>query len=212
MRILDLSHRIENGMPVFPGSPEVKISELTTVEKDGFAEKELHLNTHIGTHMDAPAHMKKDGKTLDQLPISHFTGTACIIPFSKDDIEGEDQQEYLSQFEEVIRESEFVILHTKWADKWGTPEYFSNFPALNKVGAQYLAGFRLNGIGTDAISIDVFNSKDYPAHHEILDMEMIIIENLCHLEHIHLQQFKLTAFPLRISNADGSPVRAVAEY
>ena len=72
MLIIDLTHKIESGMPVFPGTPEVKISQFSTIEKDDFAEKEIQLATHIGTHMDAPAHMISGGKTLDQFLISYF--------------------------------------------------------------------------------------------------------------------------------------------
>ncbi|NOR88471.1 MAG: cyclase family protein [Bacteroidales bacterium] len=212
MRIIDLSHKISDGMPIYPGTPKVNITSLASVEKDGFAVKNLHLSSHIGTHMDAPAHMISEGKTLDQFLISKFTGSACIIPFSLDDIDGQDKKEYLSQFESMIRDVEFVILHTKWSEKWGEKEYFSNFPALDKESAAYLASFYLSGIGIDTISIDVFDSKTYDAHQELLSQEIVIIENLCKLDQIRPAQFKFSAFPLLISDSDGSPVRAMAEY
>lgn len=212
MHILDLSHKIENGMPLFPGTPNIKITDLCTVEKDGFAQKELNILTHVGTHMDAPAHMIAGGKTLDQFMISKFTGKACLIPFRHDDLDGQDQEVYLSQFEDLIRDCDFVLLHTSWSEKWGSPEYFKNYPALDLKGAQYLTGFYLSGIGLDAISIDLEENKEYEVHHEVLGNEMIIIENLCHLDQIRAQTFKFTAFPLHITDADGSPVRAVAEY
>ena len=212
MLIIDLTHKIESGMPVFPGTPEVKISQFSTIEKDGFAEKEIQLATHIGTHMDAPAHMISGGKTLDQFLISKFFGSAIVIPFSDEDIDGQDKQEYLSQFENEIRDCEFVLLHTKWSEKWGTEKYFSHFPALDKKAAEYLSGFYLSGIGIDTISIDVHDSETYEAHHELLKSEIVIIENLCNLEQIRGQGFRFSALPLFISDSDGAPVRAVVEY
>ena len=212
MHIIDLSHRIENGMPVFPGTPEVKIEQLYSVEKEGFAEKSLHLVTHVGTHMDAPAHMIRGGKTLDLFPISTFTGQACLIPFSWEDLEEQAQDEYLSEFESIIKDCEFVILKTGWSEKWGSPEYFKSYPALDKKGVEYLSGFRLNGIGLDAISLDLEENTSYDAHHEVFGNDMIIIENLCHLDSIRSQVFRFTALPLLVTDADGSPVRAIAEY
>lgn len=212
MHLIDLSHRIENGMPVFPGTPEVNIEQLFTVEKDGFAEKGLHLITHLGTHMDAPAHMIGDGKTLDDFPISKFSGKACVIPFAKDDIDGQDQEEYLSQFESLIRDCDFVLLNTSWSEKWGSPEYFKNYQALDLKGAKYLTGFYLSGIGIDAISIDFEENTQYEVHHEVLGNDIVIIENLCNLDQIRAQTFRFTAFPLFLTDADGSPVRAVVEY
>ncbi len=212
MHIIDLSHRIENGMPVFPGTPEVNIEQLYSVEKDGFAEKALHLITHVGTHIDAPAHIIGGAKTLDQFPISKFTGTACLIPFSWDDIEEQDQDEYLSEFESIIRDCDFVILKTGWSKNWGKPEYFKKYPALDKKGAEYLSGFRLNGVGLDGISIDLEENTDFDVHQELLGNEMIIIENLCQLDLIRSQVFRFSAYPLFVTDADGSPVRAIAEY
>ncbi len=211
MIYIDLSHIIEEGMPVFPGTPQVRIQQFSTVEKEGYAEKELELATHIGTHVDAPAHMIANGKTLDQFQISDFTGKALMIPFSHDDLEEIEQDVYLSQFESKIRDAEFIILKTGWSEKWGDPDYFKNFPALDKKGAEYLAGFRIKGIGLDAISIDQYDSTDYVAHHELLGNQILIIENLRGLESIRNDEFNIYVFPLKIKDADGSPVRAVAE-
>ena len=212
MPIIDLSHKIEEGMPVYPGTPEVRITRFSTIKKEGYAEKELHLATHIGTHLDAPAHIIEGGKTLDLFPVASFSGKACIIPFSFEDIEEQDITEYLSEFEDQIRDCEFVLLHTKWSEKWGSPDYYTHFPALDKKAAEYLAGFRLSGIGTDTISIDVYDSKNFEAHHTILASDMLIIENLCHLEQIRDPQFRFLALPLFIKDSDGSPARAIAEY
>ncbi len=212
MHLIDLTHPIETNMPVFPGTPQVKILQFSTVAKEGFAEKELFLGTHVGTHMDAPAHMLENGKTLDQFFVSKFSGQACIIPFSHDDLDGKNQADYFADFEDVIRESDFIILRTGWSEKWGSDDYYSGFPALDKAGAQFLGGFRLNGIGTDAISIDKHNSTTYDTHYELLKNEILIIENLTGLEQIRTQKFRFIALPLKIAQADGSPVRAVAEY
>lgn len=211
MLYVDISHPIEDKMPVFPGTPEVKVSQFSTVEIEGFAEKELEIATHIGTHMDAPAHMISGGKTLDQYHVADFTGLAYVIPFSLDDLDGVKQNEYLSQFEDEIRKADFIILKTDWSEKWGTKEYFKDYPALDKTGAEYLSGFRIKGIGLDAISIDQDNNDKYEAHQIVLGNQILIIENLCGLDKVRNQFIKLFVFPLKIVDADGSPLRAVAE-
>lgn len=212
MHFIDLSHKIENGMPVFPGSPEVNISQFANIDKDGFAEKEIQILNHVGTHMDAPAHMISGGQHLDQMNINDFSGRAIVIPFTLEDIEEIDQETYLTQFESEIREVDFVLLHTNWSKKWGEESYFSEFPALDEKGAKYIAGFRLKGVGIDAISIDLQTSKNYIAHHELLSNNMVIIENLRGLEQLRADYFHFFAFPLPIAEADGAPVRAVAAY
>lgn len=211
MFYIDLSHPIEDKMPVFPGTPEVGIKQFSTVEKDAYAEKELAFATHIGTHMDAPAHMISGGKTLDQFQVSDFTGRAFIIAFSHDDLDGMEQEAYLSQFENEIREADFIILKTNWSEKWGSEDYFKDYPALDKSGAEYLVSFRITGIGLDAISIDQHSNEKYDAHHVVLGNEILIIENLTGLDKIRSPFFNLYAFPLKIVDTDGSPIRAVAE-
>lgn len=212
MHFIDLSHNIENGMPVFPGSPAVKISQFASVDKDGFAEKEVQILNHVGTHMDAPAHMISGGQHLDQMNINDFSGKAIVISFAHEDLEDLEQDDYLGQFESEIRDVDFVLLHTSWSKKWGEESYFSEYPALDEKGAKYLAGFRLKGVGIDAISIDMHNSQKYEAHHELLSNNMVIIENLRGLDQLRADHFHFFAFPLPLSNADGAPVRAVASY
>ena len=56
VRVVDLSHHYEDGMPLFPGLPDPSFKPIANVENDGYAMSEYHLLNHIGTHVDAPAH------------------------------------------------------------------------------------------------------------------------------------------------------------
>lgn len=211
MKVIDLSHIIEDGMTVFPGTPAVRINQFSRVEKEGYAEKVLKLATHIGTHMDAPAHMIAGGKTLDTFKTGRFMGKALVIPFSHIDLKDIDQDSYLKQFESKLHTTDYIILNTGWSLNWGTGQYFKNYPALDKKGAEYISAFPLKGVGIDAISIDKEDCMTYDAHHILLEKEILIIENLCNLNTIGNNHFKLYVFPLKIKEADGSPIRAVAE-
>jgi len=77
--VIDISHTITQGMPVYPGAIPPLIRQATTVANDGFAEKSVSIYTHTGTHIDAPAHMLEAGPTLDQFGAGHFVGTACVV-------------------------------------------------------------------------------------------------------------------------------------
>lgn len=79
MKIIDLSQTLENGMQVFPGDPEVKIEQVHTIENEGWRLKYLQFSSHVGTHVDALAHMDKNGETLDQLPIDRFIGKTVLV-------------------------------------------------------------------------------------------------------------------------------------
>jgi kynurenine formamidase len=74
MKIIDLSQNLFDKMPVFPGDPEVIIKEIHTLDKEGWNLRNMTLTTHIGTHVNVPYHMVKDGKNLDQFYIDSFFG------------------------------------------------------------------------------------------------------------------------------------------
>lgn len=79
MRLIDLSQTIRHDMNVYPGDPVVRVKEIHTLEKEGWRLKQLELGSHTGTHVDAPAHMVADGKTIDELPLDRFYGKAVVV-------------------------------------------------------------------------------------------------------------------------------------
>ncbi|MBI4130701.1 cyclase family protein [Candidatus Roizmanbacteria bacterium] len=78
MKIIDLSQPLYDKMPVYPGDPEVSIQEIHNLKKEGWNLRLLTFTTHIGTHVNAPYHMAKSGKTLDDLPLERFFGKAVL--------------------------------------------------------------------------------------------------------------------------------------
>ena len=78
MNIIDLSLPLTHHMPVYPGDPEVDITEIHTLGKEGWNLRRLNLSTHIGTHVNVPYHMVKNGKNLDEYPLDSFMGPAVI--------------------------------------------------------------------------------------------------------------------------------------
>lgn len=79
MKIIDLSQTLENNMPVYPGDPECKIEDIHKLEKEGWRLKYLQFSSHVGTHVDAPAHMNEIGETLDNLPLDSFFGETIMV-------------------------------------------------------------------------------------------------------------------------------------
>ena len=206
--LIDLTHTLKNGISFFPGSPEPSFQAATTIEKDGFAEISINMPTHTGTHIDAPAHVIAHGKTLDLFPLDKFIGPAVLI-----DSRGYKsiEKDFLEINEARIKGVDFVLFYTGWQDKWNSPSFFDDFPALSQDAVKYLQGFKLKAVGFDAVSADKIDSAELPNHNLLLADEVLIIENLCNLDKLIDQRFKLYCIPLNIQNADGSPVRAFAE-
>ncbi|MBN2898096.1 MAG: cyclase family protein [Clostridia bacterium] len=211
MQVMDLTHIIKEGMPVFPGTESPMIKQALTIEADRSREKLITMFSHTGTHMDAPAHMIPTGKTLDALPIDHFVGSGLVID-CRDVLENRIELSLLKTHEDRIVASEYVLFCTGWSERWGTPRYFEEFPALTLEAAQWLADQGLKGVGIDTISIDHFSAEVFEVHHVLLGANMVVVENLKELEGLLEKAFTLSVLPLKILEADGSPVRAVAMY
>ncbi|HPS78619.1 MAG TPA: cyclase family protein, partial [Thermoanaerobaculaceae bacterium] len=134
MRVVDLSHPIHPAMPVYPGTPRPSITPANTIADHGFAERLLTLSSHTGTHMDAPAHLLPEGRTLDTFPAGRFVGPGCVLDLDP----RATANAHLRDHEERLRACSFALLRTGWSRYWGTPEYLLGFPTLTTKAAAWL--------------------------------------------------------------------------
>lgn len=162
--------------------------------------------THLGTHVDAPLHFVKDGKTTAEIDLAHYCGQAvCIdvphVPMHQlFDISGT-----LKENSGLIKPGDIIILHTGWEDKVGTDAYFA-FPDFDPGIGALLESYGAHGIGFDLPSID----RCGDAHQSVLLRDMSIIESLVNLKPLIGKRFYFSAVPLKFGDGDGSPVRAYA--
>ncbi len=207
--IIDLSHRITPDMPVYPGTKPPEIQPANTIERNGFAETLIRMYSHTGTHIDAPSHMLAGAPSLDQLPIDHFVGRACVIDVSGDGAVVVSRAR-IEANASLIAGCGFVLLHTGWSRYWGQARYFEGFPVLSEDAALWLAARGLKGVGVDAISPDPVGPPPYSVHQAFFRAGMVSIENLANLSGLVGRVFTFSCLPLFYEHADGSPVRAVA--
>ena len=208
MRVIDLSQPLCEGMPVYPGTPAPDFSTVATVKDSGYQVKKIAMNTHVGTHMDAPAHMLADGKTLDALPLEQFMGRAAVVDVRAcaGGVIGVGE---LQAQKELLAQVDFVLFWTGWSRYWGREQYLRQYPLLTAEAANWLGKQSLKGIGVDAISFDGIDSEDFAIHQLLLAQELVLIENLTRLEEVQ-NGAEFFALPLPLCEADGSPVRAFA--
>lgn len=195
-------------MTVYPGDEPPTVTALARVEEDGYRVHRLTLTTHTGTHVDAPAHLLAQGRTLDRFPVSHFDGPALVVDCRA--CHGEISRRILASAMDGVT-PEFVLLHTGWSRFWGTASYLTGFPVLSHEAAAWLASLPLKGVGVDTISVDRPDADDLPCHRLLLAHEIVIIENLTNLAAIPQGRCRLSCLPLLITDADGAPARVVAE-
>ncbi len=209
MRIIDLSHTIEPGMPCYPGTPEPIFNPLSAIEKDGYSEQLFTLSSHTGTHVDLPSHILSEGSSLDDLNLDRFTGNGIAIDVSSK--AGKlIQKEAFYGFEPLIGTCDFLLLYSGWSRYWGSPDYYCGYPVLAPDAALWLTGVNLKGLGVDMISVDAPDSIDFSIHRRLLQSGILLIENLSDLFPLLNSPFNFFCFPLKIVHAEAAPVRAVA--
>ena len=187
MKVYDLTHTIANDMPVYPGTEQPRLTTACTIDEVGYRETLLHMFSHTGTHMDAPAHMLRQGAAFPGPPAADPGCSHSLSPGA-----------------------EAVLFCTGWDKKWGTPDYFRDFPCLTPEAAAYLAALPLKGVGEDSISLDPCESTDFPNHLTLLGADLVNTENLTGLEALLGRRFTFVTLPLKLENADGCSCRAIA--
>lgn len=208
--LIDLSHTMQNGMPVFPGDTAPSFNKSMTHEENGAQVTRMNLATHHGTHLDCPLHFIANSVSTETSNIGNFFGNAYLADCRKYGKGDQIPESHFAEMKADWNSISWVVIYTGWSRHWGTEEYFDHFPVLSPEAAEFLVEKEITGIGLDVISIDAIDSVDYPVHNVILGNGLFIIENLTNLHRIPHKYFRLAAFPLKIKDGDGSPVRAVA--
>jgi kynurenine formamidase len=212
-KVIDLTQLLKEKMTVYPDTAPPTFEVTNTVDKDGYTEHRISMLSHTGTHIDAPCHILQNGKSLDKFQMDKFIGSAIIIPCSD---RKEISLEYLRTFEHKITEVDFILFFTGWQNRWNTKGYFDDCPIPTREAVRWLTGFKLKGVGIDAFSLDKIDSalavteENLPNHHILLGKEILLIENLTNLDKLPDRAFSFQCFPLKVENADGSPIRAIA--
>lgn len=211
MRAIDLTHTINETMPVYPGTEPPKLIPANSYEENGFKETLLQFYSHTGTHVDPPAHLFAGRTTLDQFPIEQFTGKALVID-CRGLREGEDiSMELIKKYGEKAREADFLLFYSGWDERWGTDAYFGEYPCIDGEVLDFILEGNYKGIGFDVIGLDPIADENLTRHKKLFrEHDIINIENLKNLGLCGSGLFWFGCFPLKLADSDGAPARAVA--
>jgi len=179
-RIIDLSHPIRTGMPVFPGDPHVRVSPAATVAADGVNVLGLEMGSQSGTHVDAPYHVNDDAPRLDGLDPGLFIGVGVIADVTGRDPRTPIEWPDLAPIADRLAPGRILLLRTGWDAHWGTDAYWDH-PYLTAAATREVIARGVDvislGIGdpdlpTPPFIVDAMHKAiDNPAHHQYPDYD-----------------------------------------
>ena len=212
MKPIDLTLTISSSIPNFPGSPKPHFIRWSDIGHDGYNLELLFLSSHTGTHLDAPYHFVQNGLKIDKIPLDRLMGKAILIKLKKiknSPITKSDILSFEKKNGKIPRHSS-IFFYTEWQKNLKDENYFIENPGLDILAAKYLALKKINLVGIDSPSIDLGTDESFSVHHILSRNNILIVENLTNLNKITSIKFNFTILPLKLKDATGSPVRAVA--
>jgi kynurenine formamidase len=211
---IDLTLTISQRIPSFPGSPTPQFLSWSTIKEDKYNLELLFLSSHTGTHLDAPYHFSENGKKIHEIPIHCLMGKALLLKIKKEKDQAITKKD-LIRFEQKVgnlQNYSFIVFFTEWQKNLKKNFYFTANPGLSISAANYLVSKKITLVGIDSPSIDLGTKKSFPVHKILAKNDILIVENLANLEKIPHLDFEFIVLPLKLKDATGSPVRAIAVY
>jgi kynurenine formamidase len=215
MEMVDLSRVIYEGMPKIPALSDVHVRKFFSLEKGHpLNVTEISLPCHAGTHVDAPAHIVPNGKSIEELPLESFVGPGAAISVKKRGGEQVTAAD-LENSRVAVNRGDILMLHTGWDEKFESPDY-NLHPYLSVDAAEWMVKKGVKLFGIDCITVDLptpLRPKgfDFPVHKILLGNGVLIAENVANIEKIVGKKTRILALPLRIKGSDAGHARIVAE-
>ncbi|MCS7137691.1 MAG: cyclase family protein [Candidatus Caldarchaeum sp.] len=211
---IDLSQHIFNGMPHIPKiitPPQIRAA--CNVMVDSVNITNIHMSSHIGTHVDTPRQFFEWGKSIEEYDLSRFAGECIVIesrktngqPITMNDLRG---------YEKLVEENSIVFFKTGWGAFFRKPEYYLH-PYLSDEVADWLVDSKVSMVGIDTLTPEIpFHMRKegfaYDIHKKLLSKDILIIENLNLSPLENVTKVWITAFPIPIVGCEAAPCRVVA--
>lgn len=200
---------------------------------EGWAEEDLVLSSHLGTHVDAPWHYGstcegKRARTVDEIALDELFCNAVVLDMTAKKASGQaisidDLKAQLDQIGYRIQPGDAVLIRTDH-DKYAlTDELAYNYPGMTRASTLWLAEQGAKVGGTDAtgwdrpfhVMIEEFQrsgdkSSIWDAHYACRDRELIVVQQLTNLDRLPAHGFKVGFFPLKLEKCSAAPARVVA--
>lgn len=188
--------------PTWPGSPRVRFERrLSLARGDAAEDSTVTFSVHTGTHVDAPAHVVRGGRTIDGLPLPVFVGRCTVV-----DLRGLaviDRRDLEARAGEI---GSRTLFRTDNSDLWSS-EFRSDFVGLTAAAARWLAAREVRLVGIDYLSVQPWEGDD-EVHRALLEAGVALLEGL-DLSDVRPGGYELMCLPIRLAGLEAAPARAL---
>ena len=203
-RLVELSHRITEGMITYPGVPGPRLGVHLSREasREVYAPgTEFHIGTvelvaNTGTYLDTPYHRYPEGPDLSGVPLESLADLPGLV------VRAEGAPSVgLDRLAGLDVRGRAVLLHTGWDRHWGTGAYGDPAPYLTGAAARALVDRGARLVGIDSVNIDDTDSAaggERPAHSVLLAAGVPVLEHLTGLGGLPTTGARLHTAPPRV--------------
>ena len=203
MKIYDISRTISPEIAVWPGDQVFEVNRnLKITDGSSVNLSSVLMSLHTGTHADAHYHYEEEGKFIDEMPLEHYIGPATVIEVLNSERIELDHVESLE-----YPKTERLLFKTKSSDLEDSV-WIDDIVPISAEAVEFLGTQGVKLIGMDGPSVDPVVDPELRAHHALAKHGMANLES-CNLKEVPPGDYELVALPLKFSNLDASPVRAI---
>lgn len=200
--LYDISPPIDERLAVWPGDTPASREVICGIAQGASVTlSTLRATVHLGAHADGANHYGLDAPAIDQAALEAYLGPCQVVTAKV----GRGARVRPGDLARLVTEKRVLVRTDSYPD---SALFNEDFAALAPELVDALAARGVRLIGIDTPSVDLFESKDLPAHKAFLRHAMAILEGLV-LSGVPDGVFELIALPLRLVGFDASPVRAV---
>lgn len=215
MRLIDLSHTIDEGMITYKGLPAPIVCDFLShadsrrVYAAGteFAINKIEMVGNTGTYIDSPFHRYPDGIDLADLALETVANLpGLVVRAASRDGRAIDRDAFAG----LDVRGKAILVHTGWDAHWRTDAYFEGHPYLTEAAALFLRDGGATLVGIDSLNIDDTDDLSRPVHTALLGDEVLIVEHLTELDQLPDEGARFFAVPVKVRGMGTFPVRAFA--
>jgi kynurenine formamidase len=206
-KILFLSHILDEKTPIYASKSKVTLERTRQMNKgDVCNEMSWNFTNHAGTHVDAPRHFVKKGKTVDQYPAEGWVFDKVSLVNLHKVKPGEIIT--LAGFGKLARDTQLVLIKTGFERYRGQKAFWHNGPGLHPELAAWLKKMcpHIRAVGMDIISVSSIQNRELgrAAHREFLGRDILLIEDM-KLSVLKSVPQKVLVAPVRVKDGDAAP-------